>query len=95
MNIPTANTIIIDVKPAVILNDNSDSIITENVEPRQLTNQIATFEINSITSLQPHSSNSILNNYIKIKIIFLLALLCYIGALFFIIHVINSAKNTN
>lgn len=52
MNIPTAEIITINVKPAVIITDNSENIINTNTEAIQLINQIAFLEVCQVGDTQ-------------------------------------------
>ncbi len=100
MNIPTADTITIHVNPAVILSDNSNTILHINAEPRQLINQTAVLESDYIENIQQHTSryNTNFSRYYKfynIKMFCVLMFLFYLTLLFFIISILIILKYKN
>lgn len=103
MNIPQANISDMNVRSAIIINDNENNLICAEIEPTQLINQRATLETEGIISHTPLSRNTCFFLTIpyyncmilstpddhKIKIIFVVMFLSYTGILFFIIYLLN------
>ena len=100
MNIPTADTIIIHVNPAVILTDSSNTILHINTEPRKLINQTAILDSDYIENIQQHTSryNSNFSRYYNvynINIFCVLMFLFYLTLLFIIISILIILKYKN
>lgn len=59
MSIPIANNVQIIVNSGTIVNDNSNNLIWADIEPVQLTNQIAVLELEHAISISPQSRNEL------------------------------------